>query len=169
MCNTVYADSVQMVHRFDERTLKDLCKDDGQAETNLAGNNRMETALQDASGAIDAACQVGKMYDPCDLAAMDGTNLSLLRRITCELAMMYLIEARPDKYKGSEKALRERTEGYLDRLRKGERVFNITVNTDAGVPSLAGLDRFQYDDQNWIPDRMPGFYPSRVQRLPIGR
>lgn len=158
-----------MIHRYDERTLKDLVKDDGVAETNLSGNDRLETALQDASGSIDAAVQVGKMYSTEDLEDMTGTDRALLRRICCELAMLFLIEARPEKYKGSEKALRERAEGYLDRLRKGERVFNIQVNKDAGVPSVEGLDRYEYDQQNWIPDRMSGFYPARVQRLPFGR
>lgn len=164
-----YADAEQMIHRFDERTLKDLCSDTGSSETNLPGNDRMETALQDATGSIDAACQVGKMYDPDDLEAMTGTDRALLRRICCELAMVFLIEARPEKYKGSEKALRERAEAYLDRLRNGERVFNITTNKDAGVPSLEGLDRYEYRNQNWIPDRMTGFYTARVQRLPAGR
>lgn len=168
----IYADYEQMILRFDERTLKDLVLDDGTAETNLSGNLRMQTALQDASAEIDAACQVGKMYSQQDLAELvetPGTDRSLLRRICCELALVHLIEARPEKFKGQYKSLQERTEGYLDRFRNGTRVFNIESNKNAGVVHDDGFDHFEYSEQNWIPDRMSGFYPSRVQRLPLGR
>lgn len=164
-----YADAEQMILRFDQRTLKDLVSDTGEPETDLSTNARMQTALQDASGAIDAACQVGKMYSPDDLADLTGSDRSLLRRICCELSLVYLIENRPEKFKGQYKDLMQRTEGYLDRFRKGVRVFNIDSNKNAGVVDHTGLDRFEYAEQNWIPDRMNGYYPARVQRLPLGR
>lgn len=165
-----YADVEQMIHRFDERTLKDLCRDDGTAETNLSSNDRMETALQDATGAIDAACQTGRMYLPSDLTALSGSDRAILRRICCEIALSYLIQARPEKFKDADHPIHKRAQEYLDRFRRGERVFNIESNKNAGVVFHDGLDAYGYSQQNWLPDRCGGhFYPSRSQRLPLGR
>lgn len=165
-----YADAQQMILRFDERTLKDLCSDTGTAETNLSANARIATALDDASGEIDSACQVGKMYSQEDLDELTqtpGTDRSLLRRICCELALVHLIEARPEKFKGAVDGLRKRTEEYLDKFRRGVRVFNIEVNKNAGVVHHAGLNNAEYDQQRWLRDRCTGFYPNR--NLPLGR
>jgi phage gp36-like protein len=166
-----YADVEQMTHRFDERTLKDLCRDDGTAETNLSSSDRMETALQDATAAIDMACQTGRMYLPVDLAALSGSDRHGLRRICCEITLSYLIQARPEKFKDADHPIHQRAEEYLDRLRKGERVFNIDANKNAGVVFHDGLSALDYKLYgNWIPDRLGGhFYPARSQRLPLGR
>lgn len=159
-----------MEDRFDARTIKDLLRDDGEAATDVSGQ-RMKCALMDATGAIVTACNVGKMYTENDLETLKtaaGPDGFLLKRITCELALMYLIEARPEKFKGQYSELTKRTEGYLDRFRKGERVFSIQANKDAGVVSHDGLDRYEYPlHGNWIPDRMRGYYPARA--LPFGR
>lgn len=166
-----FATAEEMEDRFDSRTIKDLLLDTGEAATNSGATERMVTALMDATGAIITACNVGKMYAEDDLETVKttrGPDGYLLRRICCELALVYLIEARPEKFKGQYSELTRRTEGYLDRFRKGERVFSITANKDAGVVSHEGLDRYQYPlHGNWIPDRMRGFYPPRA--LPSGR
>lgn len=163
-----FCDAEEMERRYDSRTLKDLCLDNGEAETTLGSNTRMDAALLDATGAIVSACQVGKMYSSDDLEGLVDSDRSLLHRITCELALVYLIEARPEKFKGQYAELTKRTEGYLDRFRKGERVFSIAGQLAAGVVSHDGLDKYEYQIHgNWIPDRMRGYYPSRA--LPFGR
>lgn len=167
-----FAEPEDLENRFDSRTIRDLLLDNGEAATDVANNNnRVMAALMDATGAIISACQVGRMYSEEDLETLvtaSGTDGSLIKRLTCELAMMYLIEARPEKFKGQYSELTKRTEGYLDRFRKGERVFSIEGQLAAGVVSHDGLDRYEYQIHgNWIPDRMRGYYPARA--LPFGR
>lgn len=164
-----YATVEHLIMCFDERLLADLVRDDGQAEVNLASNQNVDSALQRATADINAAVLVGKMYDLDDLEALSGDDAWLLREICCELAMLRLIRRRvwESKYGSLREDLKKGTEAYLDRIRKGERVFNIEENIEAGLATYDGLSRYEYDNQRWMRDRYSGFYPAR--ELPVGR
>ncbi len=161
-----YANSADMTARFDERTLKELVVDDNTPETNLATNVKMTAALADATGAIDAALLVGQMYDPDDLDALTDESLAYLKRITCEIALCYLVRRRPEKYGKASKEIKENVDAILDQFRSGVRVFDIDANRQAGLPTVDGLTVVQYQGLGLHRD-ISHMYPRR--RLPVGR
>lgn len=165
-----YASSSDLAARFDERTIKDLASDTGAPVTDISTSGRVTAALDDASGRVDSAMLVGGMYSTDQLAALTGNSLAMLKRITCELAMVYLVEARPGRYASDQlEKQKETCEDFLDRLRKGERLFNVQAAIDAGKPTIDGPTTVDYTRLQLIPDRTNNFYPARATRLPTGR
>jgi phage gp36-like protein len=154
--------------RFDENVARDLCSDSGQPAPRT--NDALLAVLDDAAGRILAACLKGRIYSKDDLTGLTGTSLSLLKRIQCEMAMAYLLERRPEK-SGADwpKMLYERSEGYLEQLARGERLFDVENAQDAGLPTIDGPNLADYQYLNLLPDRTRHFFPSRGRRLPIGR
>jgi len=167
-----HATASDLTARYDVRTIRDLASDTGTAVAAdaLAADPTVAAALLDASGRMDAAVLVGRMYTAAQLAALTGNSLALRRRICCDLAMGYLIARRPEKY-GAEslKAVQQAGEEYLERLRKGERIFEVAAVQDAQLPEIDGPTTTQYSTLNLLPDRTRNFYPSRASRLPTDR
>ena len=166
---TAFADSDDMVARFDERTLKDLCSDTGVPETTLSTNAKMTAALDDATGQILSAVRVAGTYNVSDLTGLTGESLAYLKRITCEIAMANLILRRVEKYGKQSAEVRKSQKELLDMLKGGARVFEVDNNIAAGKPTIDGPTADDYQRLNMLPDRTKNFYPNRQQRLPIGR
>jgi phage gp36-like protein len=166
------ATSDDLAARFDQRVISDLASDAGEPVVDITTDTNVSTALDDATGAFRAAVQVGGMYSDSDIDDLTGSSLALRKRIVCELAMIYLISRRPEKFGNAEtyEAMRKGTEEYLDRLRKGERVFPaVTAAVEAGQASVDGPTAVVYERLNLLPDRTRNFYPSRGTRLPTNR
>lgn len=165
-----YATPADLAARFDENTIKDLASDTGEPVADITNDQKVLAALADASGRIDGALTVARMYTAADLEGLTGNSLALLKRIVCSLAMAYMIERRPEKYANEgPSAAKKEAEEYIDRLRKGERLFDVEVVRDAGLPEIDGPSAIDYRRLNLLPDRTRHFYPSRVSRLPIDR
>lgn len=168
-----YATGDDLAARKDINTICDLASDDNAPVDigNVNTNANILAALADASGEVDSALLVGGIYTPADLASLTANSAAKLKRITCEIAMAFLFARRP-KYDedGYDKAL-ERAEKWLERLRKGERVFEVTDEdpADGTLPSIDGPTVATYDRLRLMVDRTKNFYPNRGQRLPEGR
>jgi phage gp36-like protein len=164
-----YATPADLRQRYDVRTLGDLASDDDHRvhEIDIDDNDNILTALADASGEIDAALLQGERYTKADLEALTGESLSLLKRICCQLAYWYLWERRTwtddDRYEMA----RDRGRKALERLRRGEVVFDLDHAKDAGLPKGGGPTRVEFRDQNLLRDFASAVYPPR--RLPRGR
>jgi len=168
-----YATATDLTARFDWRIIADLVSDDGSqvSEGSLASDDKVDAALDDASGRIESALTVARIYSTTDLAALTGNSLAMLKRITCELAMTFLIGRRQEKFLDpSLAAVEEKAEQYLDRLRKGERLFGGQDEAQgAGLPTIDGPTVTTYETLNLLPERTRNFYPHRSSRLPLGR
>ena len=166
-----YADAADLLARFDERIIADLASDTGEPVGDITNDMKVDAALDDASGKVDSALTVATIYTPTELTALEGGSLALLKRITCELAMVFLIRRRQENMGNEElNQIGVQAEEYLDRLRKGERVFGGSeAQQGAGLPTIDGPSVAQYTRMNLIPDRTRNFYPLRGTRLPIGR
>lgn len=167
---SAFADPADMTDRFDAQTIADLLSDDGVPVANLSGNSKLAVLLADASGAVLAACAGAKLYAEDDLLALTGNSRALLKRIVCDLTMGFLIQRRPEKY-GQEAvaSARESAELYLDRLRKGDRVFDRAANVEAGLPTTDGPTSIDLQRLNLITARTKNYFPHYSRRLPIGR
>ena len=158
-----YSSPSDLILRFDPRDLGDLCGDDGVqvSRIDLLTDPNLQAALDDASGAIDAALLAGGRYSAADLAALSGNSQALLKRICCELALAYLWARRPLYRAEDRQAATETAEKSLERLRKGENVFNVAENIDASTPTIDGPTSVTYDNLNLIRDRTRNYYPAR--------
>lgn len=165
-----YATASDLINQYDETTLNDLCVDDGVPETSLDTNSKVTWALDRATGEINAAVLVGQLYTVETLLALSGESEVYLKSLCCELAMAYLILRRPEKY-GSEatKEFRQSIKDTLDMFRRGERVFDVAANKEAGLPTIDGPRAVDYQRLNLLPNRTQNFYPHTATRLPLGR
>ena len=133
--------AADMLARFDFRMLLRLCFDDDAAhdETALAQSPILNAALGDACGEFRAAISVAGMYDEDQLERLTDDSLSLAKRIICEMAASFLYSRRGGEARETVKELRASAEEYLDRLRKGERLFSLredNTKEEAGRPTL---------------------------------
>lgn len=143
-----YATRTEVIQFKDARDIGDLVADDGNrvSEANLATDSNFLLAIQAASGEIEAACLIGNRYTTSDLENLTGNSAALLKRICADVTMKVLWDRREaDQHGERRKYAIERAEKWLDQLRKGERVFNVTGVLDAGVagqvkPSLTNRD-----------------------------
>lgn len=164
-----YASSTDMTARFDSREIGDLLSDSGTPvdEGDFGDNSKLTAILDDASGEIDAALLVANRYLPADLSGLTGNSLAHLKRITCEIAMRLLLGRRPAYNPELLESMEKRVNGLLDRLRKGENVFNLADQKDAGTPTIGGLSTVDTLNLNLLRDRTQNYYPQR--RLPNNR
>lgn len=164
-----YATPADLVARFDVRVIGDLSADDGKRlhPSEVTTNANVLTALSDASGEIDAALLQGRRYSKADLEALTGESLSYLKRVCCQVAYWFLWERRTwledDRYDQA----KDRGRKALERLRRGEHIFDVDAAKDAGLPEITGPTRVQFRDQNLLRDVAIAVYPAR--RLPNGR
>ncbi len=164
-----YAAASDLLARYDARTVGNLCSDNGVTVSiaALASDTKLQAALDDASGEIEAALLQGDRYETTDLSALTGNSLAYLKRICCTIAMARLWERRPYlDDEGAEKAINA-ARAALDRLRKGENIFNVAAVVEAGKPDIVTPSVTSIASLDLVVDRARvnnGYYPQR--RLP---
>lgn len=163
------ASTTDLAIYFDERAIEGLASDTGEPDLDWPNNQKIKDILSSADGRIEAACTVANLYEAADLDALTGSALQLYKEIACCLAMAILIRRRQGKYRKEYEEQLKEAEDYLGLLRKGERVFGIVANRDAGMAYIDGPDVIDYDRMNLLPDRTKHYYPSRSSRLPTDR
>lgn len=131
-----YATPADLLARHDCRLIGDLAGDTNVRidATTLLTNTNVLTALIDASGTIESACFVGQRYSSTDLSALPTNSAGLLKRLTCDLAFAYLFQRRGYNYMDKMPALKYSFD-LLDRLRLGERVFDVGEVEAKGNPT----------------------------------
>ncbi|MDE2104186.1 MAG: DUF1320 family protein [Patescibacteria group bacterium] len=156
-----YANPQDLVSRFDARTLGDLCQDAGNRTTQagLATDPNLQTTLDDASGDIDAALLQGQRYAPADLDGLQGNSLNKLKRVCCDIAFGYLWERRPWRQEQEPHPAYTRGQSALEKLRKGENVFNIFNALDAGIPENTGPSSVDLSQLQTLTQRTRNYYP----------
>lgn len=159
-----------MTARFDVRMLLRMSFDDDlkHYENELATSPILQSALSDAYGELKSALTVAEMYTPEQLERLAPESLALAKRIVCELALAFLYSRRGGESRETVTQLRQGVEDYLDRLRKGERLFSI-VQSDAkekaGQPSLTAPTAYQLQNLNGITHRANVYFGGVGTRL----
>lgn len=165
-----YALPTDLATYFDVRVIADLASDNDTPVQDYTTDANVLAALSAASGQINSAVMVGSIYTATDLSNLAGDDLQFLKEICCQLVMAKLIRRRPEKY-GSEsyEGYLNDSEAYLDRLRQGERLFNLPAQAEAGTPDIDGPTIATVERMNLITARSRNFYIDPGRRLPIGR
>lgn len=158
-----YATPVDLMKRYDVRDIGDLADDTNSqvSAANLPTDPNVLAALADASGDIESALLAGNRYTTDDLEGLAGNTLSKLVRLTCDIAMGYLLARRPNHDPERNKAFREQTHFMLERLRKGENVFDLAPQKDAGVIEHATPTAVDVSKLQLMRDRTQNYYPTR--------
>jgi phage gp36-like protein len=165
-----YADSDDMVARYDENTLKQLVRDDGVSEVMLSTNVKMTTALSTATGKVRASLLRGKRYTTDDLDGLTGESLEFLKDIVCRIAFWVLWQRKP--YTSAQDTMRqeakEQADEFLNLLKTGQEIFEIDTHIAAGLPDASAVSATTVKT-NWqlAVDRCrPRFYPARRSTFP---
>lgn len=164
-----YVTVAEFLKRFDQRDVGELVSDEDIAvhENDLPTNDVLAACIGDASGDIDAALMAGKNYSAAELEGLTGNALSKLRRMCSEITMFYLLDRRPnfdsDRLDAHEK-MRNR---HLERLRRGENIFNLDAHKDASVVSVDGPTIVEYASGPLWRDQSNNYFPAR--RTPNNR
>jgi phage gp36-like protein len=166
-----YAEVSDLLARHDNDVVADLCSDDQHRipAEDLASNSNLLATLEDASGDVESAMLIGKRYTPAQLDALQGNSRAKLVRITCTIAMAYLLERRPLVHVSNAERLLKRAEEYLEQLRTGQRVFNVEDNLEKQLPTIGGPTSVKAEELNTLGQRMTRYFPEEVSRLPLTR
>ncbi|MBE41884.1 MAG: hypothetical protein CL480_11360 [Acidobacteria bacterium] len=170
-----FADSADMLARYDARTLGDLLADDGTRVTtgNMAANTRLSAALKSATGRLKAAVLRAERYTVDDIANMqssghanyDEESSEYLKTLTCDVAFWEIWKAKPHRgnHASDRKEAREASDLAIAAMTSGAEVFNVPRITDAGTPKVATVTRAEIESE-WMlaVDQARGrFYPRR--------
>ena len=141
-----------------------LVSDSGTAvsQANLATDTNLTQALADASGEILSACLRGGRYTETDLTSLTGNSLAYLERLTCDLAVYYLVLRRGlnvEQYPQAQKAVEA-----LELIEEGERVFSVPDVVDAGHAHTYTVSDYTIANNNSIRDYGKYFNIRRTAR-----
>jgi phage gp36-like protein len=162
-----YATATQLIERYDPRDIAEMASDTGIAIDDVGTDPNVLAALDDASGEVETALLQGGRYTVSDLTGLTGNSKSHLIRMTCDVAIALLFARRPlYAFERYEKA-RDLAEKHLDRLRKGDAVFNLSDMATASLPIVDGPTTVEYQNLNLVRDRVRNHYPRRY--LPDNR
>jgi phage gp36-like protein len=158
--NMAYATGTDLLARYDSRTIGDLVQDVGARVTsNLDTNTNLLAALEDGAGLINSAALVGNRFTEAQLLALTGTGKAFLVRLNCDLAFAFLRQRRG--YDIEQFPLVKETFHYLDRLRLGERIFDVAEAKAAGNTTAAATSQQTILDQNLVRDNYRYFTQRR--------
>lgn len=162
-----FAQAQDLLNRFDARTVGDLVNDAGQRQTpsELLTNTVLQAMLDDASGLINAACQVGERYTQAQLAALTGTDQAILFRLNCDIAFVYLCQRRGVTPPGYKEAY-DRSSDLLAKLKQGELIFNVPGDVGVGVPNCEFPDIVTRTTINLLRDQAWKLFPLRPVQEP---
>lgn len=159
-----YATGTDLVGRYDARLLGDLCQDAGERISDipvLVANPNVLQALEDATGMVNSAALVGQRYVVADLEAMTGYGAAFLQRITCDLAFAFLRQRRG--YDIEQYPTIKESFHFLDRLRLGERVFDIASAEAAGNPTSNAIPLYTILQQPLLTNNNR-YWPNKIGR-----
>ncbi len=146
-----YLTGAEFLQRYDARTVGDLVQDTGaRVTTNLATDTNLLAMIADASGWVESACYVGNRYTSADLTALTGSSAALLKRLVADISFAFLRQRRG--YDLEQFPLVQESFNMLDRLRLGERVFDIAAVKDAGNASATTTSKQTILSQNLLRD-----------------
>lgn len=134
----MYATGADMLARYDARTLGDLVSDDNVqvAASVLPSNVNLIAALTDASASVTAALFASNRYTPAQLATLSGIALSQLKRLTCDLALIYMKRRRCKFDPTNDGDLLKETNEAIKKLRDGDDYLMLSTTQEAEASTL---------------------------------
>lgn len=150
-----------MLERYDARLLGDLVSDNGVAVAAgaLPGHPVLLAVLEDASAAVDAAVFVGNRYTPAQMANLSATAAAFVRRLVCDLALIYIKRRRGRFDSDKDAALLKEVNATLDALRNGDDVL-VSDQIDDPGPQLEGTEMVTVTRPRTLLNQIRNYYPD---------
>ena len=132
--SNILAKPSDMLLRFDKNLLGQLVNDDSQQLTplELLSDPALQAALDDAAGMILSALYVAYKYTATDILNVSDETASMLRRLACDLAVVYICQRRGYGYEDKFPMVALSVQ-QIQLLRNGERVLSLGPNEQAGL------------------------------------
>jgi phage gp36-like protein len=160
-----WADSTDMVKRYDNRVLSQLVTDSGNRDMDFAVNTRLTMALNTATGRMQASFLFGGRYTVSQIDSLTGETLEFRKDICCALSWWILWRSKPwlEATSEAQRAAREDAEAYIELIKSGAAIFNIEAVVEAGKAEVTPLPRRTVDNEwSLVRDRLTGnLYPVR--------
>lgn len=160
-----FATGSDMLARYDARLLGDLVRDDGTQEpsVSLAANANLTAAITDATAVIQSAIVVGNRYTLSQISSLSDSSESVLRRICCDLALIYLKRRRGKFNAENDGPLLESVEASIKSLRDGENLLMIGTATEspASVAELSVPTLVTIQNRHTLRDTVKNYFPMR--------
>lgn len=167
-----YATGADLIDRYDVDLIGDLSTDDRETQDRaaVATNGKVLSALEEASGEVDAALLAGGRYSVEQLEGLGSKATAYLKAIVCALAMRSLHERRPGAAdKETMERLVSRATDALKKLRSGENVFGLDEHIAAGRMTTEGPSAIEIQNRNDLTARMGRYFPTGATRIPKGQ
>lgn len=172
---TQYATGPDFAKKYDVRLCGDLVSDSGTKVTELdfPTNPNLLDALVDAGAMIDGAVRVGNRYTPAQMANLEASAATLVRRLCCDQALVFL-KRRRGRIAETDKTLLEEVEQRMKSLRSGDDYLMLATETSAegSMIELAGPCLIPIGAPaplRTIRESVPDYYPIMRGRWPNGR
>jgi len=158
--------------RYDVRTIAQLASDTGQSILipELDTNTKIQAALSAGEGAILMAFRKGGRYSLSDLQSLTGSDLSYLKELITNLAMINLLKRRPKVDPKLFEYLQEFNKTHIEPIQNGDAIFateDLDASLEAARPSLCGVDYQDLKCMNLVTVRKPRYFTEPI--LPKGR
>lgn len=169
----VLATPEDLIARRDERTVGQILVDDEDVvltHDEILEHPKLLTLLSASAGKVRAALLCGERYKPEQLESLTGDDREFLVDIICMLVMARLWERRPGLHDEQIKNLNGQAELYLEQLRQGKNLFNLSTHRVVANPTIGGPTVVDLVNTNTISTQCMGrHFPSQDQFLPRDR
>lgn len=163
-----YCDGAAFLIRYDWRTVADCLSDDNEplAEAAVPTNTKLLSILRECSGKLEAAAMMGGKYTPEDLGLLTGNMAQWLASIVADMAAPRVLGRRFVEFPDYAERLKE-AEGVLVALSKGELLFGLQENIDAGLLDSEVETPQQVEDRQMITYQSRAFFGRRANRSTV--
>ena len=132
----MYAAISDLQNRYDQRLIAQASSDDNSGSLASAVIN---AALADASYEFNAAVLQGSIYNISDVTTLLSTGDTIVTRVVCDIAMRNLFARRGRGTPDFIQKNIERSDKFVEALRSGKRVLNVSKNRAADAISQITL------------------------------
>lgn len=168
-----YATANDFLERYDARLIGDLVSDDGtRVEVgDLPANAVVLAVLNDAGATVDAAVYVGNRYTPAQMSDLSDTAAAFVRRLVCDLALIYIKRRRGRFDPEKDAALLREVNDTLGALRDGKDLLLLTNQSEAQASTveLVRPELISVNRPRTIQNQTQNYYPNPRLRSPNGR
>lgn len=162
---TSYLSAAEFLLRRDSRPVGRLCSDSDTPVTAAAllTDPKLAAALLGGSGEVEAAAIVGKRYTPAILAALTGASQARFFDLIAD-ATEYRLWKRRMNPSDSPSVDVEELNRKLEALRKGETIFGVLENAEAGMVSYHVEDAADVEERNMRTYQARRYFGRRSDR-----